>query len=333
MKIAYLIEPERIEIREVPIPEPKPEEVLLKIKAALTCGTDLKAYRRGHPMIPMPGPFGHEFSGIASKVGSLVKQFKEGDAIMSVHSAPCGECKFCKKGIFNHCDLIMKHKILGAFAEYIVLPKHILKYNTFIKPPQLDFSSAAMLEPLSCVVHGLSGLSISANHRIAIVGNGPIAILHLLMLKQKCSNITLIGRNKSKLENAMKFGANEILLLDDIKTNPNLYVFDFVFECTGDVSVWELTPSIACKGGVIILFGGCKVGTKASFDTYKLHYDEITLKGSFHFTPDDVKSAYSLLSSGLDVSMLISDTFSLEQINDLFQKHSSGQGLKYCLEP
>jgi len=112
----FIIKPGKIELQDIKTPSPSHGEILLKIKAALTCGTDLKAFRRGHPMIPMPGIFGHEFSGIVADVGKGVKGFKEGDEIMAVHSAPCLECRYCKKRLYNLCEKIMDTKVLGAFA-------------------------------------------------------------------------------------------------------------------------------------------------------------------------------------------------------------------------
>jgi len=127
-----IIKPGKIELQDIKTPSSSHGEILVKIKAALTCGTDLKAFRRGHPMIPMPGIFGHEFSGIVADVGKGVKGFKEGDEIMAVHSAPCLECRYCKKKLYNLCEKIMDIKVLGAFAEYILLPPHIVKQNAVV---------------------------------------------------------------------------------------------------------------------------------------------------------------------------------------------------------
>jgi L-iditol 2-dehydrogenase len=124
---SLLVKPGKIELREVKSPRPSKGDVLVKIKTALTCGTDLKAFLRGHPMIPMPGVFGHEFSGVVAEVGKGVQRFKKGDEIMAVHSAPCLECKYCKKRAYNLCEKIMWTKVLGAFAEYILLPPHVVK--------------------------------------------------------------------------------------------------------------------------------------------------------------------------------------------------------------
>ena len=183
MKANIIVSPRKIEIRELKVPEPSRGEILVKIKAALTCGTDLKAFSRGHHVIPMPGVFGHEFSGIIAATGKGVKKFKKGNEIMAVHSAPCLKCRYCKKGLFNICENIMGTKVLGAFAEYILLPEHIVKQNVFRKPKNLTFEEAAFLEPLSCVIHGMHGLQIKKGDRALIIGAGPIGLLHLLLLK------------------------------------------------------------------------------------------------------------------------------------------------------
>ncbi|MGO9378262.1 MAG: alcohol dehydrogenase catalytic domain-containing protein [Dissulfurispiraceae bacterium] len=166
MKAVYLTQPGTFEIKEVHTPMPSPGEVLVRIKAALTCGTDLKAFLRGHPLIPMPGLFGHEFSGIIEETGKGVRKLKVGDEVMAVHTAPCLACKFCTKKLYNLCENIMNTKILGAFAEHIVIPQHILRQNVYIKPPHLSFEEAAFLEPRAMALlqpQGRGGKSIEAH--------------------------------------------------------------------------------------------------------------------------------------------------------------------------
>ncbi|MDH4233415.1 MAG: alcohol dehydrogenase catalytic domain-containing protein, partial [Nitrospirota bacterium] len=161
MLAAILKEPGTIEILDIPVPEPAAGELLVKVKSALTCGTDLKAYLRGHSLIPMPGPFGHEFSGVVAARGKGVRKFNVGDEVMAVHSAPCRSCQFCAKGLFNLCENLMSSKVLGAFSEYILIPKHVVSQNVFKKPDSLGFQEAAFLEPLSCVVHSVEPLKIT----------------------------------------------------------------------------------------------------------------------------------------------------------------------------
>ena len=333
MLAGILVKPGVIELRETEVPKPSQGELLVNIKAALTCGTDLKAFRRGHPVIPMPGLFGHEFSGIVTEVGRGITRFKKGDAIMAVHSAPCLACRYCRKALYNLCENIMHTKILGAFAEYILLPPHIVRQNVLHKPQNLSFEEAAFLEPLSCVVHGMGSLSVKKNDHALIIGSGPVGLLHLLLLKEKGVQVTVMDKHDSKLKVATKLGADSVLL-SKIQNLSHDLDFDYVFECTGMPDVWEASVNYVRRGGTVVLFGGCKSGATVTYDTERLHYDEITLKGVFHYTPADVKKAYKLLcNKNLNVSQLISERFPLKQTQKAFVNLSKGVGIKYAIIP
>jgi len=288
-------------------------------------------------MIPMPGVFGHEFSGIIAETGKGVRGFKKGDKVMSVHSAPCLGCPYCRKKLFNLCENIMKTKVLGAFAEYILLPAHVVKQNLFHKPSDLSFEEAAFLEPLSCVVHSMGDLGVRRGDRILIIGAGPIGLLHLLMAKLKGAEVIITGLEKERLRLAKDLGADRTASPEGLvralrKFTGGLGV-DYVFECTGRADVWEDSVHHARRGGTVILFGGCKSGTRVSYDAHRLHYDEITLKGVFHFTPGDVKTAYGLLQGPIDVTQLISGSYPLKDLQVPFEKLSRGEGIKYAVIP
>lgn len=337
MLASYLIRPGVTELREIAVPIPSRGEVLVKIKAALTCGTDLKAFLRGHPMIPMPGVFGHEFSGVIAKVGKGVRGFKEGDEIMAVHSAPCLKCRYCKKKLYNLCENIMDTKVLGAFAEYILLPPHIVKQNLFHKPANLSFEEAAFLEPLSCVVHSMNGLNIKQGDKVLIIGTGAIGLLHLSLAKFKKAEVIITGLEHERLELAKELGADMTVAPPDLINVAQEFTdgrgVDFVFECTGQLDVWETSVNYVRRGGTVILFGGVKKGTIVTYDTYRLHYDELTLKGVFHFTPHDVKMAYNLLKDTINISPLISGKYTLKDLHIAFEKLSKGEGIKYAITP
>lgn len=354
MLVSIIIKPGVLELREIKTPSPSPGQILVKIKAALTCGTDLKAFSRGHPMIPMPGVFGHEFSGIVAAVGKGVKIFKEGDEIMAVHSAPCLECRYCKKRLYNLCEKIMNTKVLGAFAEYIILPSHIVRQNVFYKPRNLTFEEAAFLEPLSCVVHGMKSVDIRKGDNALVIGAGPIGLLHLLLLKKKGAIVSITDINNKRLKIAKKLEADFVLKPEMIEQKivpsrstlvkvgttrfrgkwEDFIGFDYIFECTGMPGAWESSVNYVRRGGTVILFGGCKSGTKVTYDTGRLHYDEITLKGVFHYTPADVKKAYKILCERkLGASRLISDSYPLSQIQKAFDKLVKGDGIKYAIIP
>ncbi|MGB9822855.1 zinc-dependent alcohol dehydrogenase [Thermodesulfovibrio sp.] len=334
MKSAYLICPNKIEVVEKPVPTINEGEVLVRIKAALTCGTDLKAYSRGHPLIPMPGPFGHEFSGVIEDVGKGVNGFKTGDAVMLVHTAPCGECVYCKRGLFNLCDTLTKEMMLGAFAEYIVVKERVVRQNMFHKPENIDFEEAAFLEPLSCIVHGVKALNPKKEDRILIIGTGPVGLLFLQVLKSMGISVVVMGRNKNKLALAESLGADKVY---NSQENPvdftDGFGFDSVIECTGQKEIWVKSVNYVRKGGMSLLFGGLKTGTEVCYDAGRLHYGEITLKGVFHYTPEDVKDAVNLIKSGkLKLKELISGKFSLSEISQAFEKLSRGEGIKYLIE-
>lgn len=338
MLSAILKSPGIIEIQDVPVPEPAEGELLVKVKAALTCGTDVKAYLRGHPLIPMPGPFGHEFSGVVAARGKRAGRFKVGDAVMSVHSAPCLSCAYCVKGLFNLCEDLMSSKVLGAFSEYILIPRHVVSRNVFKKPDSLDFQDAAFLEPLSCVVHNVELLNITGKDTVLIIGAGPIGLLHLMLAKHKGARVIITDFEQERLETAKKLGAD--VIFHPSETAAHVHDFgrgmgvDYVFECTGQPEVWESSVDYVRRGGTVVLFGGCKKGTDVTFSAERLHYDEITLKGTFHFTPQDVKKAFHLLKNNkIDVKQLITGTCSLREVPSVFPLLARGKGIKYAVVP
>ncbi|GAQ95724.1 L-iditol 2-dehydrogenase [Thermodesulfovibrio aggregans] len=334
MKAAYLIKPNKIEIMEKPIPTIKDGEVLVRIKAALTCGTDLKAYLRGHPLIPMPGPFGHEFSGIIEDVGSSVNGFKRGDAVMLVHTAPCGNCAYCKRGLFNLCETLTKDMMLGAFSEYIVVKERVVRQNMFHKPENIDFEEAAFLEPLSCIVHGVKALSPSEEDKVLVIGTGPVGLLFLQVLKSIGVSVAVMGRNKNKIALAKTLGADRVYYSgEDPLDFTDGFGYDRVVECTGQKEIWLKSINYVRKGGTVLLFGGLKTGTEVCYDAARIHYDEITLKGAFHYNPEDVKEAAKLIQSRkLRLKELITDKFPLSEISLAFEKLSRGEGIKYLIE-
>lgn len=338
MLSAILIRPGIIEFKESEVPEPAEGELLVRIKASLTCGTDLKAFIRGHSLIPMPGPFGHEFSGVVAGKGKGVTKFKVGDAIMGVHSAPCLQCSYCKRDLFNLCDNLMSTKTLGAFSEYILIPKHIVRQNIYKKPENINFKEAAFLEPLSCVVHGMEPLNINKKDTVFIMGAGPIGLMHLMLAKARDAKVIITGLEEERLKMAEKLGAD--LVFNPSQSEKSVRNFtagmgvDYVFECTGQPDIWESSINYVRRGGTIILFGGCKAGTIINYKAERIHYDEITIKGTFHFTPQDVKKAYLLLKNKkIDVRKLITGTYSLTELQDVFNMLVKGEGIKYAIVP
>src|ERR1700757_634759 len=176
-KSAVLLAPGRVELRDVPIPRPQQGQVLLRIERALAGGTDRKAFARGHPQIPMPGPFGHRYAGTVAALGPEAPPFEIGQPVMGVHSAPCLSCPTCRKELWHLCPDVMKEKVLGAFAQYLCVPGPVARQNLFPRPASLSAEHAALLEPLACVVHGLECVDWRRVERVLILGLGVMGLL------------------------------------------------------------------------------------------------------------------------------------------------------------
>ncbi len=331
MRALILEAPGSIKLCETLIPQPSTGEVLIRVRAATTCGTDLKAYLRGHPQIPMPGGFGHEYSGVVAAVGEGAP-FAVGDAVMGVHSAPCQTCFWCLRGQENLCESIMATKVLGSYAEYLLIPERIARLNVFPKPAELNFEMAALLEPLSCVAQAIELLKVDANDRVLIMGPGAIGLMFVAALKHLgVGEVVLAGRNSARLAVGEQLGA-KTLYNGDLK--PEGRGYDLVVECTGSVEIWERSLDFSRRGGTVVLFGGCPSGTAASFDTRRVHYDQISLLSPFHFGTSAVRTARRwLMHPNFDLSPLLTGNRELEDGEQVFQDLRDGVGLKYVFQP
>lgn len=342
MRACVLVEPGRIETRDdVDMPVAGPDDVVVEVKSALTCGTDLKAFRRGHHLMPPPTLFGHEFSGVISDKGKGVEKFSIGQPVMSVHTAPCGKCVYCGRSLQNLCPHLTKTMALGAYAEYLRVPATVVDVNMYPKPDGLGYREAAMLEPLSCVVYGISQAPVKDSDSAVVIGAGAIGLLHVMVLKEMgVRQVIVSGRHDYRLDMAKTVGAD--LVIDSTTEDAAEAVLEatgglgspVVFECTGLPEVWEEAVTMVSRGGCVILFGGCPGGTTVTYDTARLHYDQITLRGIFHFTPDAVRGAYDLLADGrLDVTPLITGDRALEEVPETFRTFLGKNTMKYAIIP
>jgi L-iditol 2-dehydrogenase len=336
---AELLEPGRIELRDVPVPDPGPGELLVRVEAALTCGTDIKTWQRGHPKLVTPAPFGHECAGTVAKTGAGVIGFREGDPIAFVPTAPCEECRACLRGRENLCPLAVGRIALGAFAEYIVLPVHLVLQNVFHRPASLTAEQAAALEPLACVVHGASRVDFSRAESVVLLGDGPIALLFARLARLQCdADLLVAGRHETRLRAARAWGARTTILRDEALISEVRGATDagadIVIECVGRPETWQLAQALAAPGAEVLLYGGCAAGTRAAFDTYRLHYEEMDLKGAFHYTRADVRTALDLLERGdVDPTPLITHRRPLVELQDALALVLEREAIKVALLP
>lgn len=343
MKAIQFYAPQDIRYEEVNVKEPNANEVLVKVQAALTCGTDLKTYRRGHPVLikKIPSGFGHEFSGTIEKTGKNVKDFNIGDRVVAANSAPCHKCFFCKKEEYNLCENL--NFLNGAYAEYITIPEQIVKYNLIKIPETLSFERAAFAEPLANVVHGVERTGIKEGQTVGIVGLGPIGLMFAKLAKLKGAKVIAAGRNPLKLKLAKEFaGVDEVIDLNKYKNPEKIFLsfteqnkgLDVAIECVGKPEIWERMFTFVRRGGTVHLFGGCESGTSINIDTRRLHYDEIKVISVFHHTPKYFRQALNLIAEDkIDVEKLITLRMPLEFTKQALKLHADGEAIKVLLTP
>jgi L-iditol 2-dehydrogenase len=293
-------------LESVPVPEIGPGELLLRVRTALTCGTDVKVFRRGYhaKMISPPALFGHELAGDVVATGSGVRHFRVGQAVVAANSAPCGLCFFCQRSQPNLCDDLLFNN--GAYAEYIRIPARIVEKNTYAIPPHLSYKDAALVEPLACALRGLDESGVRSGDTVAVLGLGPIGLMFIRMAKFVFgAHVVAIARRREQVDRAIGMGADFGLtmgdrssLVADLKSVSGGRGADVVIEAIGHPDAWELATLLVRKGGTINFFGGCAAGAKVGLDTSLLHYSEITCMASFHHTPAHIQRSLEILAQG-----------------------------------
>jgi len=306
MKAAVLYGKEDVRLEAVPVPVIGRGELLVRVRTALTCGTDVKVYRRGYhaKMIKPPALFGHEMAGDIVAAGDGVRKFRVGQRVVAANSAPCDKCFFCRRNQQNLCDDLLFNN--GAYAEYIRIPARIVEKNTYLIPEALDYKDAALVEPLACAVRGLDETNVRPGDTVAVMGLGPIGLMFVRLARYAYgARVIAIARRIEQVDRAMLLGAEEGIvmrdrhdLIRDVKDQTGGHGADAVIEAIGQPEAWELATLLVRKGGSINFFGGCPSGTKVGLDTGLLHYSEITCKASFHHTPSHIQRALEYVAQG-----------------------------------
>jgi len=327
MKAALLYRVKDLRIETVEKPKVGYGEVLVKVKAATTCGTDLKIFQRGYVsgVINLPTVFGHEWAGDVTEVGEGIPWLKEGMRVRAGNSSPCLRCKMCQKQQYNLCEDMMW--LWGAYAEYIKIPARIVNLNTQQIPSHVSYEEAPLTEPLACVLHGLEKAHIKLGDTIAIIGAGPVGLLHLITAKKMgAGKIIISDMIDERLQLASRLGADETIDAkqeDTVESTKELtegYGADIVIEAIGLPATWEQALKMVRKGGTVLEFGGCPPGTEIKVGTEQLHYGETTILGTFHATPAHFKKALNLIASGnLNVKPLVTRKMKLDNIREAFE--------------
>lgn len=331
--------PKDIRLEDVPVPEVGAGEVLVRIKTATTCGTDKKTFERGHPVIikSTPSAFGHEMAGVVEKIGENVTAVAIGDRVVVANSAPCLDCFYCKTQKPNLCENLFF--LNGAFAELILVPQVIVERNLYKIPDTLSFDSAALSEPLACVIHAAEQMGITTGEAVAVIGTGPMAFLFIEVVRHLGGKTVIIGRNEDRLRLARDFGAETINSITEdvvaaIKSKTDDHGADVAIEAVGLPATWQQAVSLVRKGGRVCLYGGAPRGTSFALDTYRVHYEEIIISGIFHHTPKTFKMAVEWLSQGkIRTTEFISEKRSLADVAAILSGQDKAEPLKFVIRP
>lgn len=336
--------PGDVRLEEIESPDPGPGEIKIKVRAAATCGTDLKTYRRGHPTIPVtPSRFGHEPAGVVVAVGKGVTKFAEGDRVVAANTVPCGECWACQINRQSLCENLTF--MYGAFADELVIPANITARNTYRIPDHLSFEAASPLEPLSTVVHGMFESGIQLGDTVVVNGAGPIGQMFVRLATARGAHVISADQTEWRLSRAKACGAVQTINLAGIDSveekaaairelTPGKRGADVAIEAVGLPQVWEQTWQCLRPGGTAVMFGGTPKDAPFSVNSSAMHYKEYAIKGVFHHEPRYVKVAVDMLAAGIvNGQDLITETRGLDRLIESLEDMAQGKGSKYALVP
>jgi L-iditol 2-dehydrogenase len=327
---------------ELPVPAPARGEVVLRIEAALTCGTDVKTLRRGHPvMIPrVPTVFGHEFAGTVTAVGAGVRGVHEGDRAVAANSAPCGSCRLCLAGRPNLCEDLLF--VNGAYGEFIALPPRLVATNLVRLGTATPPARAAFAEPLACALGGIERARVEDGQTVVIFGHGPLGCLLALAAGARKARVILVGKAGWRLDRVRALHLAECV---DATATPDVVAVlrdatggrgaEVTVDATGRPEVWRQAMDAVGRGGSVVFFGGCAPGTSVSVDTRRTHYEELALLGAFHHTPELIRRAVELLETdgAFDPRGLITHRMGLAGVREALELMATGRALKVLIEP
>jgi L-iditol 2-dehydrogenase len=344
MTAAVLYGSEDLRIEKIDVPAIAADEVLLRVRLALTDGTDLKVWRRGYhaKMIQPPAVFGHEVVGEIVNVGKRAdSRWRSGMRVVAANSAPCLRCYYCRRGQENLCDDLLFNN--GAYAEYMRIPGRIVMENMLEVPHSVDDASAALVEPLACVLRGIHEMDLRTGDTAAVIGCGPIGLKFVRMLSRRGVRVIALARRHEPLAVAKRLGATATVNVAEVP-DPAAAVRvltedqrgpDAVVEAAGNLGTWKLALGMVRRGGVVNFFSGLPSGTQLEIEPAAIHYSEIRLISTFHHTPRFIREALEAVRRG-DVSApdFVTEEIALAGLPQAFARMKSRSGeIKLAVRP
>lgn len=344
MKAAVLVRPGTLAVEDVPEPAIGDDEILLRMRAASICGTDLRIYKHGHFKIPTGQRriLGHEIAGDVVAAGARVTGFPEGTRVSVTPNVGCGRCDLCRHGYNNMCPDYEAFgvSIDGGFQELLRVPGFALQRgNVFRLPDGVSYAEAALVEPFSCCYSGQRALGVGPEDVVAIAGAGPIGAFHVLLSKLAGARKVIVSnRRRPRLDLARRLGADVCVdvreqdLADAVREHTDGRGADVVITAVSDPQVQAQAVELLAPRGRLNWFAGLGAAQTVPVDTNKVHYKGLTLTGTTGSTNGDYGRCLRLAGDcAVDLSPLVSEVFPLEKIHDAIEYAASGAGMKAML--
>jgi L-iditol 2-dehydrogenase len=291
-------------------------------------------------MIPrVPTVFGHELAGTVTAVGSGVRHLREGDHVVAANSAPCRRCRLCMAGRPNLCEDLLF--VNGAYGEAIALPSRLVAENVVRHRPSLPAERAAFAEPLACALLAIERGRVEGGQTVVIFGHGPLGCLLAMVAAARKARVVIVGKAGFRFRTVSALGIAECVdatatgdVLATLRAILGEHGADVTIDATGRPEVWAQTVAAVTRGGTVIFFGGCAPGTTVALDTRRVHYEELTLVGAFHHTPETIRRAVELLDSGaVNPDGLLTHRMGLAGVGEALDLMSRGEALKVLIQP
>lgn len=342
MKAGLLKAPNRLDFEQVPDPALEPGDLLIRVRAATVCGTDIRIFRgRKTAGIRYPSILGHEFAGEIVETGGH-SQFSCGDAVAVCPAIPCGSCAHCKRGYENICQnqVAIGYQIDGAFADYIRIPAMAVRAgNVFRLPAGLSFEKAALIEPLACVLNGQERIGVSIADRVVILGCGPIGLLHVKLARLSgAARIVVSEPSASRRAAALAAGADVVVdpqaedLAAIVRRETDGLGADKVIVAIGVPRLANDAIALVRHRGAVSLFAGFSAAETATLDVNAIHYNEIVLTGSFGLDRLQFEKSLAMIASGrLEVETMLTHRFALPEIAQALETAERGEAIKVAI--
>ena len=328
-----------VRVEEMPMPEIGSGEILIKTECCGICGTDVLEWYR---LKTAPRVLGHEATGVITKIGEGVANFKIGNRVFVAHHVPCNECYYCLRGYHTSCDTLHRTNFYpGGFSEYIRVPEINVRLGTYCLPENVSFEQGVFIEPLGCVLRAQRLVKLTSKDTVLIIGAGISGLLHVKSaIYDKSARVVAVDINEHRLNQALKYGADytvnagEDVPLALKRINENRLA-DVVILCTGATQAVNLALGCIDKGGRILFFATPPPNVAVTFPINEFWRNEIMVMTSYGASPDDMRDALRLISSrNIIVEDMISHTLPLREIGHGFKLVAEAKdSLKVIIKP